>query len=528
MKELDAFLKNDKIEEEVQPFPPPAPKANLKPPEKKIKPKVEEEKIQIIEKRKRPANPKAVQDYIKQQKQKRVDQLKIEREKKSADLEGRKKKLEELRVRSLQLASASKRRKGENSQGMKIIDTEEEMSMSLGLKQIKPKISYNESVSNLRKKPEKIVTKPPETVEKIEAEPEKEKSEEVAEKIKPDEKLKTDEKIEDLKPPKCDLKDDLNSTLKKLAESLKIKMDEKDKQIRSRATSLASKSVKDPLSQKPSVESLRLGQDEKVVAIDVEAIQTLKEEFKQISKNFQTLHEIILGNPPEEKFLKLDPPPVVLKPTGKTDWLKSAIPHPHPYNVLTAVKNKWQLGERPPASVQEKASASRESSIYAENNKYDSDFEPSSDGRKIETTTEENYYSMKDNSGSDFSSSILDSDKQSIPAAKKLVLKSPETSIKESILSESVSKKSSKLSSYKENLILVPPDLKLVTKNLSNERLNNSNISKSSKSSIGYKPVLIEDLNNLVNKDSKSESTIAEIIDNLTESDRSVKVKRTN
>lgn len=89
-----------------------APPAKLPPPAQNV----EEEKVVSIEKRKRPGNAKSVQEYIKQQKQKRVDQLKTEREKKSAEMEARKKKLEELRIKSLQLASASKRKKSENVQ----------------------------------------------------------------------------------------------------------------------------------------------------------------------------------------------------------------------------------------------------------------------------------------------------------------------------------------------------------------------------------------------------------------------------
>lgn len=76
------------------------------------KAKTEERKVE----RKRNVDLKAVQRYIKMQKMKRMEQTKMEREKKAGDEEARKKKLEELRIRTLQLAATSKKKTQEPAQ----------------------------------------------------------------------------------------------------------------------------------------------------------------------------------------------------------------------------------------------------------------------------------------------------------------------------------------------------------------------------------------------------------------------------
>lgn len=81
-------------------------------PKKSLPAKFVEEKSAIIQKtKKRKIDPKAVQEFIKCQKQKRLEQIRTERKSKVEEKEAIKKKLEELRVKTLKLAAQSKKKK---------------------------------------------------------------------------------------------------------------------------------------------------------------------------------------------------------------------------------------------------------------------------------------------------------------------------------------------------------------------------------------------------------------------------------
>lgn len=77
----------------------------------KVSEEKEKEVLEVPEKRKRTVDTKVVKEFIKSQKQKRLEQMKIEKKSKEAEKEARKKNLDELRKRTLQLAAQSKKKK---------------------------------------------------------------------------------------------------------------------------------------------------------------------------------------------------------------------------------------------------------------------------------------------------------------------------------------------------------------------------------------------------------------------------------
>ena len=67
--------------------------------------------VNVQEKRKRNIDTKLVQEFMKNQKLKRLEQIKIEKKSKVKEKEAIKRKLEELRIKTLKLAAQSKKKK---------------------------------------------------------------------------------------------------------------------------------------------------------------------------------------------------------------------------------------------------------------------------------------------------------------------------------------------------------------------------------------------------------------------------------
>lgn len=387
---------------------------------------------------------------------------------------------------------------------------------------------------------------------------------------------------------------DLDTTLKKLAETLHLKIEEKEKQFRSRPTSVCSKSVKDSISVVPSQESVKTvtgNENRQIVSVDLETIHSLKEDIKKISENFKVLHEIILekADSGEKNTVKKETEESCKESEVKENspleesesipsWLKSSLPRPHPYNVYTAFRQKMNLQITPSVtSVQSESSVKQKtpsiSSIHSSSDhKYGSDFEalsiPSDRLRSVSEiiekvsvksvkftsgTTEEDYFTFKNDSGSELSSSVWGSDNHSptSPSKRSLFLRSPKVSNRENIdkastssipteitskcfqvgsskNSPSISVVQSRLLDNRENLVLVTPDLKLISNDLSDKKLNNKTLNVYKSISVSPKnQIVIEELNNSEGKsikDQKTESTISEMIDNLSENEKSLKI----
>lgn len=492
--------------------------------------------------------------------------------------------------------------------------------MSLGLKQVKPKVSYNESISNLKKKTLEGKTRLGRveveiTHDNLESDDFEDRGSENLDGVasEPKETLTLAQPL--LKPPEgptsLDIKhqNNLNSTLKKIAEALQLKIKEKEKQFRSKSSFVSSKPEKDSstglVSKHPAKGEEDVAKDNpQTVTVQLETIQSLKDDIRKISENFKILHEIIvekteLDEKKAEKKNESIPKVVkaskaVEKPKVSTEenpadipqWLNNFTPMPHPYNVYMAFRQKMNFLKSKSSS----SLISQESSSYATttSNKYDSDFvKLSSPSHRLDSkrklnrqtnsvstktssdSTKQSYFTLKD-SGSEFSSSILDSDKQTLNSVEMskqpLLIQSPESapvtqqqsekgSVTSSINTESISKNlelaivqessgSGKIlpinfSQESQNFVLVTPDVKLITNDLSDKKLNNysKNITLSEeKMSTSSKNSAIssvkEKLNNsegTSNKEQKSDSTITEIIDNLSENEKSQSlVKATN
>ncbi|KAK6628918.1 hypothetical protein RUM43_002735 [Polyplax serrata] len=563
------------------------------------------------EKKKRNIDTKIVQEFMKNQKLKRQEEIKTSKKSKIEEREAIKKKLEELRLKTLKLAAQSKKKKVPES-AIKIVEqpTEEDITMSLGLKQVKPKVSYNESISNLRKKPSQVKVKATNPEIRVGGDAEEaEEEQEINVKVDVEEESVKiiSEAPQLVKPPTdsvaLDMKahSDLNATLKKLAETLHFKIEEKERQLKSRPTSVTSKSVKDPLSRVISEESIRTRSDthdhRKMITIDLETIHALKEDIKRISENFKVLHEIIVEkadlndnkagkktetNEPvgerqqEKEQERSQNDPCQQQSEEVPLWVQSGFPRPHPYNVYTAFRQKMNLQ----TSHSSTSVTSRETSPYAGtlSNKYDSEFEtlslPSdrlrsskqmfqkSSSKKLVTSnvaaTNENPNSYND-SGSELSSSIFDYEKQILTSVKTKSTTSIVTcrsNSQESTTSTAISEVISNnhhvgspdkslssrlvpevdLRQERENLILVTPDVKLITNQVADKKLNgfeknlNTNQGKSSPK-MSFSLRSNDELNNSEDKsvrESKTESTITEIIDNLSEIDKSSRTVKPN
>ena len=551
------------------------------------------------------------------------------------------------------------------------------MTVSLGLKQIKPKVSYNESVLNLKKKQQTTKLQKPTTIDDGDLESEEPEKFVVVDRVE-DNLNETEMVVEStISKPKQEMtmpsvgsfrNEDLNSVLKKLTETLHMKIEEKEKQLlRSTRTtttttttsSNASKSTNESLSVAPSQESGKTVKttsenNRQLITVDLETIHCLKEDIKKISDNFKVLHEIIVEKNADGKKIKRkkSEPEVAgesLKSSSavasevKTDknfssplksgkiqnWMDKIYPEPHPYNVFTAFRHKLNIysskssltsvegGGGGGATTTTTTTTTEDSSTTyfktTNSHKEESDFEglstPSSrlitekktrsfamsNNNNNKTKTEDkspkkSYFTTKEDSGSELSSSILDSDKMSSinskmkdktppspphpshpPSLKNSssVVKSNELSLTSSVLTEMTPKSlefeisrdsiatkvsSIKFSKGRENLVLITPDVKLVSNELSSKklRINDKNFNfyndataaaaamtaaaaqqiKSSRNSwnSSYDK---EELNNSDTKsyrEQKTDSTITEMIHNLSESDKptNITVKATN
>ncbi|KAL0280288.1 UNVERIFIED_CONTAM: hypothetical protein PYX00_001629 [Menopon gallinae] len=502
--------------------------------------------------RKRNVDLKAVQKYIKMQKMKRMEQSKMEREKKAVEEEARKKKLEELRIRTLQLAATSKKKAQEPAQVISTIkvvepeaEAEEEMTVSLGLKQTKPKVSYNESISNLRRRPAsapKLGQKQQETPIIVE-EPQKPAEEDAIH-------LSPECLSAKLEAPKTDMETNANLTLKKLAETLQMTMEQQKR------------ASNPPFSPRKAVSHGELSTREsasgrKLVTVDVETIKSLKQDIKKISENFQVLHEIITDKSTANQPA-VSPEPILMskvshlsltanvKPQITADtysgWLRNTMIRPHPYNVLSAIRSKMKLNQHTCSEASERSvcsepvskSESETESVAASENRYSlcrTDDVTSTDAKTGRSSTEDNYYSLREDSGSELSSSILDSDKERILSKRESLTKpqdclkvdnavrnTPQSSVAEEVASvaslDSVSVRSKRTSSSRESL--VPPDVQLdVRTKISSERSDASSFCRHTKVESTSTAITDQQLEEF---ESRSDVVITELDELVTES----------
>lgn len=248
---------------------------------------------------------------------------------------------------------------------IKTVENEDDLTLSLGLRQVRPKRSFNQALASLGKPAEAVLPPQPEEI------------------IQQD-SFKENDAPQLVMPCKARQEKDASEIVMKLAEVLQKKLDEKSNRRKM-------KSIE-------NIEPKRI----KTVAVDVEDVACLTNEIKEIACGFQALQTALARD--EHRH---------------PDWLFTI--EPHPYNIFTAVKNKLRANEK---------------------------FKPVEKNLSVSAVS-----SVKSDSGSELSSSILDSGK-----------------------SREVSEE---ISSYKANIVLMPTEVKL------NNTLKNEEYGKRSESISG-------------------------------------------
>lgn len=431
-------------------------------------------------------------------------------------------------------------------------EAEEDITASLGLKQTKPKVSYNESILNLRKKavaaakPEQKQEETPNISEEMEEEPKED-----VPRLTP---LSVSAKLE---TPKPDAETNANLTLKKLAETLQLTM-EQQKRISSSPSLSPRKTAVDT-----EVSARDASDNRNVVTVDVETIKSLKQDIKKISKNFQVLHEIITDKtsavqPPfnpepiesgRVSHLSLTTKPITQVTELFPSWSRNAAPRPYPYNVLTAVRSKLKLSQHVRGETSERSlnsgsaskSESESETAPVSTNRFSScqiKVVSSTDAKTGKSSTEDNYYSLREDSISELSSSILDSDRDRVLSQRDALTKpqdclkvydavrnTPHSSALEEIISMSLDSASSvsRRTSSRESLVLIPPDVQLnVQTKRSSERSDVGSFSGHTKTESTSSAMTDRQLDEF---ESKSDVIITELDELVTDSEKTTSAK---
>lgn len=267
------------------------------------------------------------------------------------------------------------------------MENEEDLTLSLGLRQVKPKRSFQQSLASLGtvrdvalpEKTEPLKTdKAHDEREEIETKkPREEKEEEVDDYVPSNIRLTYKEEnyaaqlrqlSERLTAPKAqptvqntEKSTDINSTLIKLAEALQTRIETQQKnsnrqkkrletevktqklesafkeairvsETRSRDNVKKTRESRESFSESESLEN------QKIIAVDASTIACLKQEIREIAQGFQVLQATMAQRPAGPGKRNTD--------DRIPEWLLTIQPRPHPYNVMTAIKKKLRAPQQ--------------------------------------------------------------------------------------------------------------------------------------------------------------------------------------